>query len=613
VNYASTFISNAAGNTLTLSGNMALNAALLIDGAGDTVLGGDIASGSEDWQAGLLEGRFTGSTSGTTALIDETFVNTGTGGAKLTPAAGETASTPPWGDYMGYVYTGQFYDADGVFTFAENIDDIAEVKIDGIVRLRNFGATTASTTGYPGLYGENPFGAVNTLVNYGMGPAGDGWHDIEIRFYNGTGNAGAQGTSLWSSLKGFGFDPNTINTNAQGNAYVIPTDPGDMTLFRCHISNGNALTKTGSGTLTLGGDNSYTGPTTVEQGKLLVDGSTGFGAVSLATGTTLGGTNGTVQGTLTVADGAYVDPGSATGLLTVNADTTLASGTTFTVDLNGTEAGTEYDQFAQNGAIHLNGATLTLRVGYTPTPADRYVLVDNDGADPIDGTFAGLANHAIVNVGGQDFRIFYDGGDGNDVVLVKTAALAVSTFRYDAGADDMGDGWQRSTVTRIVVTFNGLVDTIDSAGAFTAAQVANGGVLTALNISYSERLVGENTEITLSFTGGDAYTYERPTGSGDFALVDANYRVTVDKDLVHSQAGDMAADKVDDFYRWFGDTDGDRDADGSDMFVMRRVLAGDPAYSDFAEALDIDGSGTVNGTDYSAFRTHYGRRLLPPT
>jgi autotransporter-associated beta strand protein len=379
------------------------------------------------------------------------------------------------------------------------------------------------------------------------------------------------------------------------------------------------LTKTGSGTLTLGGDNSYTGPTTVEQGKLLVDGSTGFGAVSLATGTTLGGTNGTIQGTLSVANGAYVDPGSPTGVLTVNADTTLASGTTFTVDLNGTEAGTEYDQFAQNGAIHLNGATLVLEVGYTPTPADRYVLVDNDGADPIDGTFAGYANHAIVNVSGQDFRIFYDGGDGNDVVLVKTAALAVSTIHYDAGPNDVSDpsdsayGIQRSTVTRIVVTFNGLVDTIDSAAAFAVDQVANGGVLTGLNIAYSEALVGENTQITLSFTGGDAYTYERPTGSGKFALVDANYRVTIDKDELTSLAGDMSADKVDDFYRWFGDTDGDRDADGSDMFVMRRVLASDPVYAKYAESLDVDGSGTVNGTDYSAFRTHYGRRLLPPT
>ena len=71
-------------------------------------------AGVDGWQAGLLEGRFTANTSGTGGNPDETFVNSGTGGVKLTPAAGEMASTPPWGDYTGYVYTGQFYDSDGV-------------------------------------------------------------------------------------------------------------------------------------------------------------------------------------------------------------------------------------------------------------------------------------------------------------------------------------------------------------------------------------------------------------------------------------------------------------------------------------------------------------------
>jgi hypothetical protein len=129
-------------------------------------------------------------------------------------------------------------------------------------------------------------------------------------------------------------------------------------------------------------------------------------------------------------------------------------------------------------------------------------------------------------------------------------------------------------------------------------------------------LVGENTEVTVSFAGGESYpsTYERPTGSGQYALNDGNYRLTVHSDLVHSDAGDMSADRVDNFYRWFGDTDGDRDTDGGDMFVIRRVLSGDPSYSKYRAALDYQGDGIVNSTDYNSyFRPRYGRRLLPPT
>jgi autotransporter-associated beta strand protein len=616
LNYPGTFTSMAAGNTLTLSGALTLNAPLVVDGAGAMVLAGAITSGSQDWQAGLLEGRFTGGTSGTSAVFDETFVNTGTGGVKLNPAAGEIGSTPPWADYTGYVYTGQFYDADGVFTFAENVDDLVEVKIDGITRLRNAAATTPSTTGTTGLNSDNPFGAASTAINYGMGANGDGWHDIEIRFYNSLGGAGAVGNNWWSSLKGFGIDRESINTSVLGNAYLIPTDPGDMSLFRTRVSTGNALTKTGTGTLTLGGANSYTGPTTAAQGLLLVDGSTGTGAVVVRSGATLGGTGGTIRGTLTVDAGAALAPGGDAGRLTVDADATLAAGSTFVVDLNGTAAGTEHDQLVENGQIHLDGVMLQVNLGYTPTPSDRYVLIDNAGTEPIDGHFVGLPNHAVVNLSGEDFRIFYDGGDGNDVVLVKTATLAVAAVRYDAGAGDMGNGLQRSMVTRIVVTFNGLVDAIDPTAALTVDRVLSSTDLHAVNMAYTTRLVGENTEVTVSFAGGESYpsTYERPTGSGQYALNDGNYRLTVHSDLVHSDAGDMSADRVDNFYRWFGDTDGDRDTDGGDMFVIRRVLSGDPSYSKYRAALDYQGDGIVNSTDYNSyFRPRYGRRLLPPT
>jgi hypothetical protein len=79
-----------------------------------------------------------------------------------------------------------------------------------------------------------------------MGPAGDGWHDIEIRFYNATGASGPSANNFWSSIKGFGLDPDSINSAIVGNAYHLPADPGDMSLFRTKVADNNSLTKVGT-------------------------------------------------------------------------------------------------------------------------------------------------------------------------------------------------------------------------------------------------------------------------------------------------------------------------------------------------------------------------------
>ena len=83
---------------------------------------------------------------------------------------------------------------------------------------------------------------------------------------------------------------------------------------------GGGLTKTGSGTLTLEGANSYSGLTTVSAGTLQVNSASGSGtgssAVSVASGASLAG-SGTLAGTVTVADGGQINAGSSSGSLTL--------------------------------------------------------------------------------------------------------------------------------------------------------------------------------------------------------------------------------------------------------------------------------------------------------
>src|SRR5262249_12925042 len=72
------------------------------------------------------------------------------------------------------------------------------------------------------------------------------------------------------------------------------------------------------------------------------------------------------------------------------------------------------------GGVSLGNATLEVSLGFTPALDDRFILINNDGHDAIEGTFQGLPEDTLVTVGGQQFRITYEGGDGNDVELIRT-------------------------------------------------------------------------------------------------------------------------------------------------------------------------------------------------
>jgi fibronectin-binding autotransporter adhesin len=102
------------------------------------------------------------------------------------------------------------------------------------------------------------------------------------------------------------FNTSTV-LNLQNNV-AIDTGPPNSTLSVAGtMTGGFGFTKTGPGTLTLSGNNSYTGLTVVSGGALLINGnqSAATGAVTVASGATLSGT-GTTGGDVTIADGGHL-------------------------------------------------------------------------------------------------------------------------------------------------------------------------------------------------------------------------------------------------------------------------------------------------------------------
>lgn len=84
--------------------------------------------------------------------------------------------------------------------------------------------------------------------------------------------------------------------------------------------------KTGAGELTLTSSSSYTGPTTISGGALIVNGAlNGGGPVTVQNGATIGGT-GTVIGNVTIQSGGTDAPGDGIGTGTFGSSTWQAGG-----------------------------------------------------------------------------------------------------------------------------------------------------------------------------------------------------------------------------------------------------------------------------------------------
>jgi autotransporter-associated beta strand protein len=198
------------------------------------------------------------------------------------------------------------------------------------------------------------------------------------------------------------------------------------------------IVKEGTGALILNATNTYSGTTAVNAGTLLVNGTnSGTGAVNVNNSAVLGGT-GSIAGVVNINGTARLAPGTspetlATGTLT------FVVGSFFDVEIGGTSPGngvSGYDQTIVSGGVNLGGATLNLLqfAGFNVNSgvAQSYVIIDNDGSDAVNGTFAGIAEGQAVVYAGGTVYVSYSGGDGNDVVLYSQP-----TVNGTAGADTL--------------------------------------------------------------------------------------------------------------------------------------------------------------------------------
>ncbi|CRM41919.1 autotransporter serine protease [Pseudomonas sp. 25 R 14] len=208
------------------------------------------------------------------------------------------------------------------------------------------------------------------------------------------------------------------------------------------ISGHGGLTKQGIGTLVLTGNNTYSGPTLVNQGLLAVNGSL-TSQVTVSNSGVLGG-SGSI-GALTAKSGGTVAPGNSIGTLNVAGDVNFDAGSTYAVELSNTSS----DRIVAGGKATLNGGTVTLALENSPTllsQPEAQSLIGRQynilqAAGGITGSFAQVLPNYLFVGGNLNY-----GANGVQLDVARTANSFASVAVTDnqravaAAAEQLGAG-----------------------------------------------------------------------------------------------------------------------------------------------------------------------------
>ncbi|EMA3497951.1 fibronectin-binding autotransporter adhesin ShdA [Salmonella enterica] len=314
----------------------------------------------------------------------------------------------------------------------------------------------------------------------------------------------------------------SLGTGAIDNSGVLQVGEGEL---ENTLSGAGSLVKTGTGELTLSGDNSYSGGTTITGGTLTADHADSLGSGDIANSGVLQVGEGELKNTLS-GSGSLVKTG--TGELTLSGDNTYSGGTTITggtltadhadslgsgdIDNSGVlqvGEGELENTLSGTGSLVKTGTgelTLSGDNSYSGGTTITGGTLTADHADSL-GTGA-IANSGVLQVGEGELENTLSGSGS----LVKTG-----TGELTLSGDNSYSGG---------TTITGGTLTADHADSLGTGAIANSGVLQVgegelkNTLSGSGSLVKTGTgELTLS---GDNNTYSGDTTIADGTLIAAN-------------------------------------------------------------------------------------------
>ncbi|PVR21915.1 fibronectin-binding autotransporter adhesin ShdA [Salmonella enterica] len=483
------------GSKLTKQGDGTLILSNTGNDYGDTEIDGGILAAKD--AAALGTGDVTIAESATLALSQGTLDNNVTGGGQIVKSGNDELIVTGANNYSGGTTI-----AGGTLT-ADHADSLGSGDIDnsGVLQV---GEGELENT----LFGSG------SLVKTGTGEltlSGDNTY---------SGGTTISGGTLTAD------HADSLGTGAVANSGVLQVGEGEL---ENTLSGSGSLVKTGTGKLTLGGDNSYSGGTTITGGTLTADHADSLGTGAIANSGVFKVGEGELKNTLS-GSGSLVKTG--TGELTLSGDNSYSGGTTIT---GGTLTADHADSLG-TGAVANSGVlqvgegelenTLSGSGSLVKTGTGELTLSgDNtysggttitggtlmaDHADSL-GTGA-IANSGVLQVGEGELENMLSGS--GSLVKTGTGELTLSGDNSYSGATTITDG------TLIAANVNALgsgnIDNsgtlmLDAEGEFNLANVAtqSGATTelargTTLNVDSLTQQADSTLNIDLSKANGES-------------------------------------------------------------------------------------------------------------
>ena len=250
-----------------------------------------------------------------------------------------------------------------------------------------------------------------------------------------------------------------------GTGGVITTT--GATTISGQITGSGQLWKNGSSTLTLTGNNIYTGNTNISEGKLVLNGNV-TSSVLIYKNASMGG-SGRITGNLTNL--GTLAPGNSPGTLTISGNYT--EGGTLDIEVEGLTAGTQHDQVAVSGtATFQAGSNLKVtKTGVVPFDLARTQSVLAVNALAYSGAFTTLDRSS------QTTQVFFNNATGrihgSGLTEAQTFAdLTTDTNRKAVAAALYADGLTNATVLRASAGGSATAKAFIATGEMGAATVA---------------------------------------------------------------------------------------------------------------------------------------------